>query len=263
MASVERRDRDGIATLTLSRPPINALDQPTLHELGAAVESVAEDPHVRVVVLASGIARVFCAGGDLKFWRQFPREMARTVSRAGRDVFGRIEGLSPPTIAAIDGDVIGDGLALILAADLRVASETATFKVPEADYGFIPGWGIIEGLRRQVGSPAALEMLLTGVPIGAERARTLGLVTEIVPPGQALRRAWELGEALAHKSPRALAWSKRAVRGRPGVADRDRWEEDCFAEVWGGEDWREGIEALLARRPVAFDAPPATRGASR
>jgi enoyl-CoA hydratase len=257
---VARHDEHAMATLTLTRPPINVLDQSTLLALGATIDRVAADPGVRVVVLASGVTGVFCAGGDLKFWRGFSREMARSVSRGGREVFERIENLPQPTIAAIEGHVIGDGLALALAADLRIVSEDATFRVPEAEYGFIPGWGIVRRLREQFGAPLALEMVLTGAAITAERALALGLVTEIVPSGWALRRAQELGETLARKSPAALTWSKRAVRGRPSVGNGDTWDEDCFAEVWGGEDWREGIDALLARRQPVFGERAAVRG---
>ncbi len=258
--TIERRDDGGIVTLTLTRPPINALDGAALEELGAAVERVAVDAEARVVILSSGLPDVFCAGGDLKFWRRFPRGMARTVSRAGRDVFEQIEQLPQPTIAAIDGAVIGDGLALALAADLRVASDPSTFRTPEAEYGFIPGWGIIGRLREQLGITAALEMLLMASAVTAERARQLGLVTDVVARGDALLRARQLAGVLAAKSPQALRWLKRALRSAPTTPSGERWEEDCFAEVWGGEDWQEGIDALFARRPPVFAGRPSTRG---
>ena len=214
MPVITRTDHDAVATLVLTRPPVNALDSEALDAVGAAIEQVESDPHVRVVVLASGVESVFCAGGDLKFWRRFPAGMARDVSGAGRNVFERIERLRQPTIAAIEGHVIGDGLALALAADLRIASEAATFRVPEAEYGFIPGWGVPGRLRRQMGQALALEMLLTGAPIAASRAHALGLVTQVVPPGQALAAASRMAGALARKSPLALTWSKRVIRRR-------------------------------------------------
>ncbi|OGL19745.1 MAG: hypothetical protein A3K12_07545 [Candidatus Rokubacteria bacterium RIFCSPLOWO2_12_FULL_71_19] len=261
MPVITRTDHDAVATLVLTRPPVNALDSEALDAVGAAIEQVESDPHVRVVVLASGVESVFCAGGDLKFWRRFPAGMARDVSGAGRNVFERIERLRQPTIAAIEGHVIGDGLALALAADLRIASEAATFRVPEAEYGFIPGWGVPGRLRRQMGQALALEMLLTGAPIAASRAHVLGLVTQVVPPGQALAAASRMAGALARKSPLALTWSKRVIRGAPAVGGGDdrEWEEECFGHVWGSEDWQEGIEALLSRRAAVFG----DRGADR
>lgn len=205
MSCVTRSDRKGIAILTVTRPPINALDHKALEELNRAVRDLEGDAGVRVVVLASGVEGVFCTGGDLKFWRRFPRDASRQVSRAGRNVFTRLERLPCPTIAAVEGHVIGDGLALALAADLRIASETASFRVPEADYGFIPGWGVPYRLERTVGQAVALELLFTGLPVGAERARQLGLVSQVVPAGQALSASLELSEQISRKSPLALA----------------------------------------------------------
>lgn len=213
MPTVTRSDKQAIVTLTITRPPINALDQETLDELSQALSGLESDTTVRVVVLASGVGGVFCTGGDLRFWRQFPRDKAREVSRAGRQVFARLQRLPFPTIAAIEGHVIGDGLAL----------------------------------EQVVGRPRALELLLTGVTVDAERALSLGLVSRVVPPGQSLIAAEDLAVSISRKSPLALAWSKRALSEAPGVPDRGAWEEHCFAQVWGGEDWQAGIEALLEK----------------
>lgn len=263
MSCVTRSDQKGITTLTLTKPPINALDREGLEELDRTLQDLERNSDVRVVVLASGVEGVFCTGGDLKFWRRFPRDASRQVSRAGRNVFTRLERLPCPTIAAIEGHVIGDGLALALAADLRIASETASFRVPEADYGFIPGWGVPYRLERTVGQAAALELLLTGLAIGAERARQLGLVSQVVPAGQALPASRELSEQISRKSPLALAWAKQVLREAPDVPDRGPWEEECFAQVWGGADWQEGVEALLAKRPPVFTNLAARRSQGR
>lgn len=238
------RVRDGaVAVLTLTRPPVNALDRAALDELADRLMEVEADTETRAVLVTSGLAGVFCSGGDLKYWRSLRR--GEEVGEAGRQVFRRLELLTVPTIAAIDGHVVGDGLALALACDLRFATGAATFRLPEAAYGFIPGWGPIRRLVDLVGRGCASELVLTGRPIDAERAWTLGLVNRVVPSDGLLGAAMECGRSLAACSPAALRAAKCALRG----AD----ESVCFRRVWGGPDWREGIEALFARRRPVFE----------
>ena len=113
------RKEGPVTVLTLKRPPVNALDRTALEELSKALENVESDHESRVLVLTGGIEGIFCSGGDLKYWRHV--EDGRAVSREGRKVFAQIESLPKPTIAAINGHVIGDGLALALVCDLRIA----------------------------------------------------------------------------------------------------------------------------------------------
>ena len=237
-----RRQEGPITVVTLTRPPINALDRDALAELAAIALDVETDPSVRVLVLTSGLDGIFCSGGDLSYWREVPD--AAEVSRAGREVFGQIEQLSKPAIAAINGHVIGDGFGLALACDLRIVSENAVFRLPEAGYGFIPGWGLISRLVGVVGRANASELLLTGRRIDATHALRIGLVTQVVSSehllGEVLRRAQER----AALSPAALRAAKCALLG----AD----EVECFESVWGKADWREGIDALLAKRTPLF-----------
>lgn len=228
--------------ITLTRPPINVLDRDALDELADVVAELGIDRETRVVVLTSGIDGIFCSGGDLKYWRQV--HDSTDVSRAGNRIFDGIERLPQITLAAINGHVIGDGLALALACDLRVASETATFRLPEVAYGFIPGRGVVRRLVSMAGPGHASELLLTGRPVGAARARQMGLVNQVVPPDQlgaeALRRAREM----AAFSTAAVRAAKCALRGGE--------ERACFEAVWGGADWREGVESFLAKRTPAF-----------
>jgi enoyl-CoA hydratase/carnithine racemase len=149
MNSFNLRKEGPVSVLTLKRPPVNALDRTALQELSEAIENVGSDPESRVLVLTGGIEGTFCSGGDLKYWRHV--QDGRAVSREGHDVFARIERLPKPTVAAINGHVIGDGIALALACDLRIVSEGATFRIPAAVYGFIPGWGFIRRLVASVG----------------------------------------------------------------------------------------------------------------
>jgi enoyl-CoA hydratase/carnithine racemase/sugar phosphate permease len=237
-----RRREGPVAVLTLARPPINALDHAALDDLAEAVRETEADKEIRALVITGGIDGIFCSGGDLRYWRQVCD--GQEVSRAGREVFARIEQLPKPTIAAINGHVIGDGLALALACDLRIAAEAATFRLPELAYGFIPGWGLIHRLVALVGRGNGSELLLTGRPMEAARARAIGLVNEVVPADRLIDEALARATEMAAFSPSALRAARCALLGGD--------ERVCFEAVWGGADWREGIDALLAKRAAAF-----------
>lgn len=237
------RHRDGpVSIVTLNRPPINTLDRTDLHELAEIVDELDHDRETRVVVITGGIEGIFCSGGDLKYWRHV--QDAREVSRAGSEVFSRIERLSKPTLAAVNGHVIGDGLALALSCDFRIAAETAVFRLPEVACGFIPGWGLIHRLVAVVGRTHASEVLLTSRPVGPVEARMMGLINEVVPPERIQDRARERARKLAVLSPSALKAAKWALLGGDEV--------ECFETVWGGPDWRTGIDALLDKRVPVF-----------
>jgi len=242
MKSTNLRREGPVAILTLNRPPINALDQAALDELNDAVGEVEADPEIRVLVVTGGIDGIFCTGGDLKYWRDI--HDGSEVSRAGSEVFARIERLAKPTIAAINGHVIGDGLALALVCDLRIASENATFRIPEAAYGFIPGWGFIRRLVASVGRGNATALLMTGQSIKAERAQVMGLVNELVPAEQLHEVVMSWAKRLAALSPASLQALKCVLLGGD--------EKNCFVSVWGGADWGEGIDALITKRTPVF-----------
>lgn len=237
-----RRQEGPVALLTLIRPPVNALDRDALDELARVLREVDADERTRAAVITGGTDGVFCSGGDLKYWRGV--RDGREVGRAGRDVLARIERLSKPAIAAINGHAIGDGVSLALACDFRIAAETATFRIPEVAYGFIPGWGLVRRLVPLVGPGRASELLLTAQPVGAPRAAAIGLVNEVVPPGRLVDEALARARRVATFSPAALRAARCALMGGD--------EQACFEAVWGGADWQEGIAALLARTPPAF-----------
>ncbi len=238
---IQRREGTTLL-LALTRPPINALDRMALNELAEAVEKIDADRETRVLVITSGVERIFCSGGDMNFWRQI--RDGKVVSRVGREAFDRIERLSKPTIAAINGHVVGDGLNLALACDLRIASEAATIRLPEVAYGFIPGWGLIHRLVASVGRANAHELLLTGRQVEATRARMIGLVNEVVSSDRLMGEVLERAQKMATFSPAALRAVKCALLGGK--------EKACFEAVWGNADWRKGIDALLAKTKPEF-----------
>jgi enoyl-CoA hydratase/carnithine racemase len=138
-----------VGRLTLTRPPVNALDQQALDELAAALADVGAERSARALIVTGGLHNIFCSGGDLRYWRNI--RDGQQVSERGRSVFERLKRLELPTIAALNGSVIGDGLALALACDLRIACDSAVFRLPELGYGFIPGWAPLDSLVGLVG----------------------------------------------------------------------------------------------------------------
>ncbi len=230
---IQRRE-ETTSFLTLMRPPINALDRMALNELAEAAERVEGDRETRVLVITSGIEGIFCSGGDMNFWRQV--RDGKEVSRAGREAFARIERLSKPTIAAINGHIV--------ACDLRIASDTATIRLPEVAYGFIPGWGLIHRLVTLVGRADAYELLLTGQKVEATRARVIGLINEVVSSDRLMEEVLARAHKMAAFSPAALRAVKCALLGGN--------ERACFEAVWGNADWREGVDALLAKKIPMF-----------
>ncbi len=236
--------REGPVTLLLlKRPPINALDREALEELGGAVGEIRADGETRVLVITGGIEGIFCSGGDLRYWRQVRN--GKEVSRIGRSVFAQIERFPKPTIAAINGHVVGDGLSLALACDLKIASRAATFRLPEVAYGFIPGWGLIPRLIASVGKTNGSGLLLTGQPVDASRAHTLGLLNEVVASEKLMDEALTRGRQMAALSPAAFRAAKCALLGGD--------EKACFEAIWSRKDWQEGIDALLSKRTPMYE----------
>ncbi len=253
---VELKINGPVAFLMFKRPPINALDETALRDLMKTIGKVENDETIRVVIIASGIQGIFCAGGDLKYWPRIYPNQADVVSEAGRNVFTRIEQLTKPSIAVIQGRVIGDGLSLALACDIRLASEDSIFHLPEVGYGFIPGWGTIGRLVEVIGKALTAELLLLGEEISATRAQVMGLVNQIKDPDDLMPFAQAFAERIATKPPMAVRFAKAALRGDSANQSREQtnWESSCFAAVWGSREWKEGIDRLFkVKSPTLCD----------
>jgi enoyl-CoA hydratase/carnithine racemase len=209
----------GVLRITLNRPDVhNAIDPETHAELLAAWTRLRDEPELRVAVLTGAGDRAFCAGVDLKrmgdFYRGVPAERRREVWDREPGIGGITRNFDPgkPIIAAINGYCLGGGLELALACDLRFASENATFGLPEVRWAILPGQGGTQRLPRTVPPGVALEMILTGRPIDAERALRVGLVNAVLPRERLLPTALECAEAIAALPERAVRHAREAVR---------------------------------------------------
>jgi enoyl-CoA hydratase len=253
--TVETEDRgpDGVTVLRIDRPEKrNALDGPTRQALLAAAEQAIADG-ARVLVI-TGTEGSFASGADLAEMRERTTEEQRAFISLPR-MYERIEGLSAPVIAAINGHALGAGLELALACDVRLAARGAKLGSPEVNLGIIPGGGATQRLPRLVGLGDAMRLVLTGDLVGAGEADELGLVEKATDEDAVVDEALALAGSMAEHSAVALAGAKRALRAswRTDLAVGLRREIDAFTEVFSSHDAKEGIDAFLEDRDPAFE----------
>jgi enoyl-CoA hydratase len=246
------RGPEGVRVVRIDRPDKrNALDGPTRDALLATMEQAIAD-EARVLVL-TGTEGTFASGADLAEMRERTVAEQREFISPPR-MYERIEGLSVPVIAAIDGHALGAGLELALACDVRLASEGAKLGSPEVNLGIIPGGGATQRLPRLIGLGQAMRLVLAGDLVDADEAAELGLVEETTADGEAVDEALDLAGSMAEHSALALAGAKRALRAswRTHLSEGIRKEVDAFADVFGSHDAQEGIDAFLEDRDPEF-----------
>jgi enoyl-CoA hydratase/carnithine racemase len=229
----------GVAWLTLNRPDVlNAANMAMRDELWSALQAVRDDPEVRVAVFKGAGDRAFSAGADITEFGTAPSYVEARRARHERDLWGLMLSITKPLIAAIHGYAFGAGCELSLCCDIRIASEDATFSLPEVNLGYIPSAGGTQLLPRTVPSGVAREMILSGDPIDAARALEVGLVTRVVPREDLLREAEYVAMRLAAQPQDALRAAKEAmVRGLDLPLDAGlRVERLLAARLTRGED---------------------------
>jgi len=248
-------NEDGVAKVTLNNGPLNLLNSGVVADLSECADEIRGDSSVGAVVVSGAGERAFSAGGDIT---EFPKVLkgkdAKQFWRQNRFPMEKFAALPQPTIAAINGLAYGGGAELTLVCDLRVASETAKFCLPEIKIGLFPDGGGTQRLPRLVGASRAKEMMFLGEPISAEEAFRIGLVDRIVPAGQALPVALALARRLANMPAAALRFIKRAVDEGSGMDLQAglRLEGALFDEVFETADAQEGIGAFLEKRVPQF-----------
>jgi enoyl-CoA hydratase len=245
-------ERDAaVALVTLNRPKVlNALNTPTLTELAAAMTSLKNDPEVRAIVITGAGDKSFVAGADINELAALSPVQGKEHARRGQDIFDAIEQLGKPVIAAINGFALGGGCELAMACTLRIAADAARFGQPEINLGLIPGYAGSQRLPRLVGKGAALEILLSGDMITAQRAYEIGLVNRVVPAAELMSEAKNLARALASKAPIAVRYILDAVHhgADSPFAQGQYLETSLFGTIASSEDMREGTKAFLEKR---------------
>lgn len=242
--------RGPLALITINRPAkLNAISLDTVDELHLAIAAAADDPAVRVLAITGAGNKAFAAGSDLA--EVVHRDLNKALEPIVQGIAERLERCPKPTIAAINGICFGGGLEVALGCDLRVAGRSARFATPEGKLGIIPGGGATQRLPRLVGRAWALDMLLMGEPIDAERALHIGLVTRLVDDADLLATVQRMAEHLAGFAPLVPRYMKAMVHaGMEGsLAAGLAMEKFAQAGLCETADKKEGLAAFLEKRP--------------
>jgi enoyl-CoA hydratase len=241
-----------VARLTLVNPPLNLVTRELLDELNDALAQLeaAAPGDVRAVVLTGSGDRAFSAGSHVGEFEAQRGPGGRERLELEERTSTRLAVLPMPVIAAIEGNALGSGLELALACDLRVASARAKLGLPEVRLAVIPGAGGTQRLPRVVGLARAKELILTGRVLDADEAARIGLVHEVVPAGEAVSRATEIGEEIAARGPIAVREAKRLLDdalARP-LEEGLRAELAASLRVFATDDLLEGARSFFDKR---------------
>ncbi len=259
-----------VARLELVNPPLNLVTQELLEALSAALSTLAaaSADEVRAVVVSGSGDRAFSAGSHVGEFEAQRGPAGRARHELEQRVARSLAELPMPTIAAIEGNALGGGLELALCCDIRIASSRARLGLPEVHLAVTPGSGGTQRLPRVVGLARAKELILTGRVIDADEALRIGLVSEVVPAGQAVARATAIGDEIAARGPLAVREAKRLIDGAMelDLAAGLTAEIEASERIFASEDMVEGAARLLrkTRHPsTAADEPPDVRTTRR
>ena len=253
--TIQIETEDHVAVLEIHRPEkLNALNRQTISELSKALAALDADREVQVIILRGAGPKAFAAGADIAEFAGFGESEGRELAAPGqRELFDLVENLQTPVIAAVNGFALGGGLELAMACHFRVASQNAKMGLPEVSLGVIPGYGGTQRLPMLIGRGRAMELILTGSMIGADRALEIGLVNHVVAPEELLPFCRGLAGKIVKNSPVAISHAIKAVNAgfssnKPGF----QAEIEAFGQCFATGDFREGTRAFLEKRPPEF-----------
>ena len=250
MSFVTIEKQGPVAIMSVNRPEaLNALNSHVLADLDAAIDNIEQDNEINAAIL-TGNGRSFVAGADIGEMKEFSSVDGKRFGTRGGNVFLKLENMSKPVIAAVNGFALGGGCELAMACDIRLASEKAKFGQPEVGLGITPGFGGTQRLPRIVGVSKAMELILTAKVIGADEAKNIGLVSEVYPAEDLMDRAMEMANAICANAPIAVSASKRCIRMgmQTDIATGSAFEAESFGVTCGTQDKNEGMGAFLEKR---------------
>jgi len=234
---------------------LNAFNDVLIEELADALDTAEKDQSIKCVVIMGDGDRAFSAGADVTMFPKATPVKAEEFSRGGQKVFGKVEEMSKPVIAAINGFALGGGLELAMACDFRIAAEHAELGSPEISLGLIPGWGGTQRLARLVGLAKAKEMIMVpGVRLKADEALKVGLVHKVVHFEKLREEAAALAQKLCDGPPVAMKYAKQALNFGTQVPLEAglRMEASMMGLTFSTEDLKEGVEAMFSKRKAEF-----------
>lgn len=253
---IDYKKEGKIAIFTLNRPEaLNAIDPENLEELSRALIDFKDDDEILVGIITGAGDRAFSIGADIKTMLPEMKKISGQPSACPPTIMRGLE-LWKPMIAAVNGACLGGGLEIALACDLRIASENATFGLPEVMLGLIPGWGGTQRLPRVIPLAKAAELLLTGRPINAQEAYRIGLVNKVVPFPELMPTAKQMAEMLCWPAPLAVRAAKQSmIRGISlSLGEGLELEKTLNDFLVTTEDFDEGCKAFIEKRKAVFKA---------
>jgi enoyl-CoA hydratase/3-hydroxyacyl-CoA dehydrogenase len=241
--------------IVLNRPHrLNTFNDVLIEELADMLDTAEKDASVKCVVITGEGDRAFSAGADVTMFPKATPVKAEEFSRAGQMTFGKVEQMTKPVIAAINGFALGGGLELALACDFRIAAEHAELGSPEISLGLIPGWGGTQRLVRTVGLAKAKEMVMLGNRYKSDEALRMGLVHKVVHFEKLKDEVQQFAKKLSEGPPIAMKYAKNALNFGSQVPLEVglRLEASLMGLAFSTEDLKEGVEALMSRRKPEF-----------
>ncbi|MEZ7998885.1 MAG: enoyl-CoA hydratase-related protein [Flavobacteriales bacterium] len=255
MENILFKDGEGVRIITINRPnQLNALNKSTINELSDLLDKSEVDTQIKAIILTGSGEKAFVAGADIKEFSDFNIDQGAALSKEGHEkLFDKLENLSTPVIAAVNGFALGGGLELAMSAHIRVASDNAKMGLPEVSLGVIPGYGGTQRLAQLVGKGRANELILTAGMISAEDAYRIGLVNHVVPQSELLTTCQKMASRISRNSPRAISHAIKSVNAgfKDGVNGFDT-EVSEFGKCFGTEDFKEGTSAFIEKRKPVF-----------
>ncbi|ABM02508.1 Enoyl-CoA hydratase/isomerase [Psychromonas ingrahamii 37] len=229
----------------------NALSNDCLNELAGVLDKAEQQNHIAAVVLTGG-QRCFAAGADLN--ELATQGAIDTWLNPRPELWARLNKFSKPLLAAVNGYALGAGLELVLLCDIAISGQKALFGLPEITLGLIPGAGGTQRLARTVGKSLTNQMVLTGLPITAERALQAGLISEVVIPELTLERTIIIAETIAKRAPLAIKAAKQSLQQVPNSSlDQGlKFERQLFVTLAASNDRKEGIDAFFNKRQPTY-----------
>ncbi len=241
---------EGIGTIRLARPPMNALNRQVQDELAAAAHAATVDKAVKAVIVYGG-EKVFAAGADVKEMAEMDYGQIRDAIGGMQAGLGAVASIPKPTVAAITGYALGGGLEVALSADRRIVGDNAKLGVPEILLGIIPGGGGTQRLARLIGPAKAKDLVFTGRFVGADEALAIGLVDEVVAPDDVYAAARTWASQFVGGASRALAAAKAAIDEglNTDLESGLKIEQYLFAGLFATKDQAIGMESFIANGP--------------
>lgn len=246
---------DGIALITFNRPKaLNALSTDLLQELSDALDEIAKNEDIRILILTGAGEKSFVAGADITELAKFNALQGKNFAEKGQSIINKLQELSIPVIAAVNGFALGGGTEIALTCDFIYASENAMFGQPEIILGLIPGFGGTQRLPRLIGKNMAKEMILTGKMIPVDEAKMIGLVNKVCTQEALMDEVMKTAKTIVSKGKVSIRAAKEAINKGMNVdlATGCAIEIDAFALCLASEDAKEGTAAFLEKRKADF-----------